>query len=233
MVKVMVVGTFHMESQADVHHLQDTERIHDFGTEFAELVEKFKAFQPTKICVEWESKHQDQLLQYFANWRSGQVTSTNEIVQLAFPLAKASQAELVAIDWMEEGQGLYGFGDIMDELVNQPALQAELERYILEQTDLDKGIAANLRFYNSPQFVAAAQAYYTNVARVGRPGREVGIGWLIWWYQRNLMIFSKLFEQQAVDDRVLILIGASHKGILEQMLADSQQVELVDVNDYL
>lgn len=88
---------------------------------------------------------------------------------------------------------------------------------------------------NSTGYEERTKAYYTNYARIGVDNDYYGLGWLNWWYQRNLIIFANLSElvTKDSDERILLLIGAAHKGILSQMLKDSKMFEVVDTLEYL
>ena len=73
-----------------------------------------------------------------------------------------------------------------------------------------------------------------NYARVGTED-YYGNGWLIWWYQRNLNIFTNTaaLADSENDERILLIIGAAHKGILEQFFQNSLTFEVVDSLSYL
>jgi hypothetical protein len=59
------------------------------------------------------------------------------------------------------------------------------------------------------------------------------MGWLVWWYQRNLIIFANLAELVEPNDKIMLLIGSSHVGILNGLLNDSGLFEVVSAADYL
>lgn len=62
-----------------------------------------------------------------------------------------------------------------------------------------------------------------------------GLGWLMWWYQRNLIQFANLSElaQNGQEERILFLVGSAHNGILSDFLRDSQIFEVADTMAYL
>lgn len=94
----MILGTFHMESQNDIHNLKDTNRITSMQDELSIIVEKLSKYKPTKIFVEFEKKNQDKLDNYYRRYLEDKLLSTNEIVQIAFPLAKKLNCPVIAID---------------------------------------------------------------------------------------------------------------------------------------
>lgn len=227
MKTLTILGTFHMESQNDAHNLNDTERIYEFEAEFKNLISKLARFAPTKIFVEAEKTQQALLEKQFNDYLAGNHQSTNEIVQLAFPLAKQTGAKLLAVDWMEAGVGLVGYGQVAQRLEEDDKLSKELAAFAPYHTNLDKSITENLIHLNSQEEINKSKAFYTNLARVGNPD-YYGVGWLVWWYQRNFNIFANISDYLEDGDRGLLLIGAAHRGILETFFQDSQTVELVE-----
>lgn len=92
------------------------------------------------------------------------------------------------------------------------------------------------RSINSEEYDKNSKALYVNYARVGVKDDYYGMGWLIWWYQRNLIIFANLTELASKgeeEERILLLIGAAHKGILTELLSDSALFEVVNTLEYL
>jgi len=72
------------------------------------------------------------------------------------------------------------------------------------------------------------------MARIGINDGYKGMGWLIWWYQRNLIILAHLSQMiEDSNDRIFLLIGAGHVGILTNFLNESGLFEVVDPLDYL
>lgn len=51
----------------------------------------------------------------------------------------------------------------------------------------------------------------------------------IWWYNRNLRIFRKLQQiTENSDDRILIIIGNGHAGVLRQLIESSPEYEFIE-----
>lgn len=241
MNKIMILGTFHMQGSCDVHG----EAVKDIFSErrqkeIEELLDKIKQYQPTKIAVEVERKKDELLNQQYVDYLNQQKQLTqNEVHQIAFRLAKQLEHEKIyAIDWMEQGVSIRGCGECITYLTEkEPGLYEEISKYECEDIKLehDTTIVDVYQKINSLEYEEMTQAYYTNYARIGVEDDYYGLGWLNWWYQRNLIIFANLSElvTQDSDERILLLIGAAHKGILSQMLRDSKVFEVVNTLEYL
>lgn len=160
--KILVLGTFHMAG-ADDFHGEKRDGIFSEQTqhEIVQLRSRLAAFHPTKIAVEWEKSAQPSLDRTYGAYLNGRFDLTeNEIFQIAFPLAKElGQQRLYAVDWMERGVGIRGYGDIYEYTEqNQPALFTQLQQW--EMTTEGGGILDTLRKLNGPEAEAATKAYY-------------------------------------------------------------------------
>lgn len=241
MNKIMILGTFHMEGSCDVHgEKQEGISTERWQKEIQELLDRIKKLNPTVIAVEVE-KRVNELLQgkYNAYLESDVLERENEVYQIAFRLAKQlGHKKVVGVDWMEEGVSQRGCGDVLTYLEEKESeLCEELKRYVGALVKLDEKttILDAYRKMNSKEELEKSLAYYVNYARIGIKEGYYGLGWLLWWYQRNLIIFANLSELVKTDseERILLLIGAVHRGILTEMLADSKLFEVVDVLEYL
>ncbi len=120
MKELMILGTFHMESNSDIRNTLGTEKLEQMHDETDLLVEKLSAFKPTKIFVEIEKQDQPELNKTYEMFLENKVDSSNEVVKIAFPLAKKNGANIAAIDWMEQGAAIRGCSDVVDELDKYP-----------------------------------------------------------------------------------------------------------------
>lgn len=159
--------------------------------------------------------------------------------RLAFPIAKAAGLKTVeCVDWMKLTGAEHSCGEVFERMVTtQPALAEELAQYQTRavQPDLTQECVRDAyRRYNAPEFAEDCLALYVNLARVGAE-EYYGTGWLNWWYRRNLNIFANLcaLAEGRQDERVLLLIGGAHKGILEQFIQNSRAFVQDDVLRYI
>jgi hypothetical protein len=72
------------------------------------------------------------------------------------------------------------------------------------------------------------------MAKVGQEANYVGANLVASWYERNLKIFANLTRIiTSEEDRILVIIGVGHVKLLLDLIADSQQFVLAQVQDYL
>ena len=237
MNQIMVLGTFHMQSKNDIKNFQQTDKVLNFENEIIQLVDAIATFNPTHIAVEQRKTSQSQLDAKYSDYFKFGSTEPNEVVQIGFRLAKQLGLDQVhAVDWMELGAVQHSCGEVIDYLNRyQPKLSAELAAFEDPSVDLEKETLRDVYVrLNSADYSKNTLAYYMNYARIGSD-EYYGNGWLIWWYQRNLNIFTNTAALVEGEDekRILLLIGSAHKGILEQFFQNSQVFEVVDAAAYL
>jgi len=129
MKQLMILGTFHMESQLDVTKTEHMELLHEMGDEINLLVEKIAQYQPTKIFVEIPKTQQKPLDLAYQRFLAGEASSSSEVVKVAFPLAQRAKSPIYAVDWMEWGAGVRDCGDVMEELEKDPSLKKEINQF--------------------------------------------------------------------------------------------------------
>ena len=72
------------------------------------------------------------------------------------------------------------------------------------------------------------------IAQIGKGTDYIGIDWLRWWYQRNLIIYSNLAKiTNSPDDRTLLIIGGAHIHPVSQFIKESGMMDVVPAMAYL
>lgn len=238
--KVMVLGTFHMRYTPDLHRVEfDNLLSPERQGEIREVVECLKNFKPTKIAFEVVKEKNDLLNGEYQQYINGELElKVDEIHQLGFQTAaELKHQNIYAVDWMES-VGNRAISQVFDWAKNE---QPELYRLIDEkyrsklQFDLnDKSIFDLIYNYNEEKFFKKQHEMYMQVARIGKSIEYVGIDWVRWWYQRNLIIYSNLAQiTNSSSDRTLLIIGAAHIYLVLQFLKESGLFNVVSVNEYL
>ena len=97
----------------------------------------------------------------------------------------------------------------------------------------EKRIDELIRSLNEEKYIKKQHEMYMHIARIGRGSDYVGIDWMRWWYQRNLILFANLAEISSSNDRVLLIIGAAHVHLVAQFLKESGLFEIVSVSEFL
>ena len=234
--KVLLVGTFHMSQITDDMYNTEVDNLLSATRqqEIRKVIDMLKHFKPTKVAVEVVTEDEEAINKRYKEYVAGQFQlKVNECYQLGFRIAsELGHERIYPIDWMERGVGSRPYGEVYDwAKTNQPKLFNEIFSGSHFKTDTNKTILEMYRICNNPDEIKKSHESYINIARIGNMREYVGIDWLIWWYQRNLIIFSNLSRlATSKDDRILVIIGSSHIYLLDQFLRESNVVELADVN---
>jgi hypothetical protein len=236
--KIMVVGCFHMAGHTDLRGVDAGNIFSDDNQkEITLITNNLKNYGATKIAVEVEKVNNDAMNKKYHAYINGNFSLTsNEVHQIGFRFAnELNHKQLYAIDWMERGAATRPYGDVYEYSKNN---QPELHRFFEECEDFQAknpshSISDIFRFINSEPYIKKTVEMYVNHAKIGVADDYYGMGWLVWWYQRNLIIFANLAELVEPNDKIMLLIGSSHVGILNGLLNDSGLFEVVSAADYL
>lgn len=233
----MVVGSMHLESDINMVN-------HDFGdvrapqrqAEIEDIVARLARYGPTKVALEVPARAQERLAGEYAAMRAGGAPPTaSEVHQIGLRLAARLGHEAVfAVDWMET-VGNRAVSEVYDwARDHQPELYAELMAALSRRASAtESGLLSHLRQLNDPARDLPVHRAYLQLARVGEGLDYVGVDWLRWWYQRNLIVAVNVARLCAPGERVLVLFGADHRYLLTQLLRESGLWHLEEVVGYL
>lgn len=190
--------------------------------------------------MEVAADQEESLNECFRKYLAGNLMlGPNEVHQFGFRLAAALGHErLYAVDWME-WTGTRSVGEVYRWAQQN---QADLFESIRETSEwaqsslapATKSVLELLRTCNHPEYVMRTHQMYVNLARVAQGTDYVGLGWLRWWYERNLAVFANVSRIVApIGDRVLIMFGAAHTHLIAQFLRESGMFKVEMGFDYL
>lgn len=120
--------------------------------------------------------------------------------------------------------------------IEQPELSNFIDEEYISKLQLgleDKSIFEMIYKYNEENFNQKQHEMYMQIARIGKDVEYVGIDWVRWWYQRNLIIYSNLAEITSLSsDRTLLIIGSAHVYLISQFLKESGLFDVVTLDAY-
>ena len=241
-VKIMILGVFHFGETPDavavkwndLYSSARQEQIH-------KLVTRLKEFNPNKIMVEHQVSYQDVLNAKFQDYLNGKDTlRSSETYQIGFRLAKSLGLDgVIGVDYKLEMPmvALMNYCEENDEipklhtLINNAAKFAANESERLSSTDLLDFLASmNTEAYDQ----ILRKMYYQDLMGFGGNENEPGIDYTLAWTKRNMMIMKNILKQvDSPDDRMLLIIGSSHRAGLIPLLEARDDIFVVDVNQYL
>lgn len=239
--QVAFLGTFHFAGTSDILSL----KVNDLQTdkrqkEMQELVEAIAKYRPTKVLLEDEygSTKLDSLYQLYLNGKHE--LSINERQQVGFRLAKQSgNAHVYPVDHMTD----LPFGELMEFLQNTGQMEsfnslvANYQKNVMDpqqklyaQLDLTSFFAQA----NSDQEDALNRgAYLEFLSKYVSKDNDIGVRLTTKWWERNFYIMSNIDKVIEPGDRILVFFGGGHTALLKQFYKDRNDVEYVDIIEYL
>ena len=209
--KIMILGTFHMEHSGDLFQTEMDNVLSDKRQkEIRQVIEKVKHYKPTKVAVEVEKKENNQKNKDYQDFLVGNYQlGMNEVDQIGYRIAaELNHPEVYCIDWMERGVATRAAGEVYQwAKINEPDLfqliYGELEG-MFKRNSRYQSILEMYQEINKPEMIKMHQKMYINSARLKSMEEYIGLDWLLWWYQRNLIIFTNVTELIETDDERIL-----------------------------
>lgn len=251
--EVLLVGTFHYNNPgADVAKTKSFDILSENSQRELEQISKdIMVYAPTKIFVEWPYDEQQELDSLYTLYRNGKYFENdslsnfylkNEIFQLAFRTAKANNLEkLYGIDYSDTE---FPYNEVMEDiqLNDQLELKDRIEGTIADLTTdfdnmIDSGASLKKLMYamNTKKFRSTSNDLHNNMFPLaGSPTEFNGVYLTSQWYKRNLYMWS-LVQKYTLnsDQRVMVLVGASHAAMLELFIDGNSNWQVKELEDVL
>jgi uncharacterized protein DUF5694 len=232
--EVLVLGTYHMANPGrDIHNmLADDVMAPKRQGEIAELVEVLKRFRPTRVAIE-RNVGDERTAKDYADYLAGRHELTrNEIEQVGFRLARElGHPAIYPVD--ADGEFPYprlvkyaqATGRSKDLDAISGAFGAEVKaqgEYLASHTVLQA-----LLYINADDKVARELGLHQRMGHLGENGDWAGADLLADWYRRNARIFTNVTRiVESPNERVLVIFGAGHLGLLRQAVATDPTLRL-------
>ncbi|MFZ1688615.1 MAG: DUF5694 domain-containing protein [Flavobacteriales bacterium] len=245
--KVLLVGTFHFEYyDLDAHVTAKDKRVNvrepKRQREMEELVEYIARFKPTAIAVESGANTGYLMKKYRAYLKSDTLTRADEMDQIGFRLMKRFGLDTIhGVDAPALVNDLY---DGPDSLLLRPMLDSIYADWDFTSDDpisrrykalytasddyhVDHTLLQSFLLHNADK--SQDRDYGAYLAGDFKLGQYRGAdGLAMHWYSRNLRIFRNIQELSLKpEDRLLVLYGAGHMGVLRHLFECSTEFDLV------
>lgn len=241
-VRVMVVGTFHLDNPGqDLHNM----KVDDVSTpkrqkELADVAASLLRFQPTAVMV--ESQRRDPgaaTLPRYREYLAGTLApSKSEVVQIGFRLAKAAglkEAFGIDVDGDFPYEAVQKFAEAHGQAALLEGEGAKVDGWLREASGVlaSSTIGATLAWFNQPARIALDNGFYQDMLAVGALDEQPGAALVAAWNKRNFEICARMIQLAKPGDRVVVVFGSGHAYLLRQCVAATPGFELVEPNDYL
>src|SRR5450432_1431200 len=235
--KVLLLGTFHFDNPGlDVAKFENADVMSvKRQLEIRQVLDKLKQFKPDKIFVEVPVTSQQKLDSNLLNYKNEKFTlRATETHQLGYRLAKElNLSTLYAVDYQDAD---FPFDSLMESAAeaNQTKFIADIKSSIdsvqqyFNESLKKYTIGEMLLDQNSKPMVDLQVGFYFNLLIAGKQGNHVGSYLTSEWWRRNMVIYENILKRlTGKEERILVIFGAGHTALLQQMMQYNKNIELV------
>ena len=246
--QVLMIGTFHFENPGlDASKLKSLDiKSVAVQKEIDNIIAVIVKFKPQRVLVEYPYQDQNKLDQLYQDFLAEKIMSglndKSEIYQIGFKSGKA--LGLNKIDAIDYRMNLTGTDSVMKVMT-----QAKQEQLMQAIPEYIKNISSNfnnlvqsgasltdiLLAQNTQTYRNADLGFYTNLlTKAGEPNNFIGADVAAQWYKRNIYMYSLIQKKISPDDqKVMIILGASHIAALEVFFKLNPAYKIVELADVI
>lgn len=241
-IQVLNFGTFHMGYTNDGRTTEFDERNKENQKKVHTIAEMLAVFKPTVIIVEKVPEYNEQLQNEYKNYLSTPdmfFESPGEVELLAYELGRLSGTKKIfGIDHKMGYNWRVGHDieNAIDSIWYNQFFENPMQYYPEVNVNEDSlSLLDKLKLTNHDAFLD--YLITVNADMLTHAGTEEGFEGAdeaSKFYQRNLRMYSNLNRiQLKEDDRVFILMGASHTAFFRDFMSRSPKYEMVNTFEYL
>lgn len=233
-IRVLNFGTAHLSQTSDANSSQIDLNDPNEKADLKKLVEKIVEFKPTIICLELEPKNNDYIASTYSEYVKDQTKRLNysdELNSIGLEVARLSGAnQIYGIDSQT------GFDYLtLVEIANKKTADS---LYISQVMDNYQRVNAlkfkeQFRTINTRDYKMETFDLYNFLATQHTTGNQEGVDEIAKFYQRNLKMYSNFNDiEMTENDRVFILLGATHTAYFDVFLENNPKFQLENPNEY-
>ena len=244
--KIFLLGSFHFEyPNLDANKVDKSKQVDILSEqkqkELKKLLDYIALFKPTKICIEAPVKW--SAMEKYRMYKTGKKElGRDEIQQIAFRLMDRFKLDTVySVDASTIADDL---SESKDSTIIKPYIDEIFKDYSFKATPyykkwIEYETEQNLRvplfdyftYFNSQKRFLRDYGYY--LLGEFKNGKYNGADALAtYWYDRNLRILRNIQRiTTSPNDRILVLFGAGHISILDQLLKCTPEYNYIKFDD--
>ena len=241
-IPVLNVGTFHMGYTTDANSTEFDEHNKENIRQVHELAKKIAEFKPTIILVEQEPYKNKRIAAAYSDYLKNpkmKFEKPTEIELLAYEVGRLSGTkQIYGIDYQKDYY--YPLSSALKDQQDTITYKKYGELFSLNEKknkiNEDKMNVAELFWLNNqPDYLDALINYNADLlTTVSVNGYPLGAEQAAKFYERNLWMFANMNNVPITkDDRIFVLMGATHTAFFKDFLRRSQKIREVNTLDYL
>jgi hypothetical protein len=236
---VLIVGAYHFVSKANLVNMEIDDPLSPARqAQIQQLVNRLRAFHPTKVVLEQTSGTSNVEQHYEAYLHDHWTLEASENYQIGFRLARQlglPRIYLIQVDADLDFDSVVAYAKAHDQSYLLDSSRDLNERLNREAMRIQKhGTVLDVyRFYNSEAAIRLNDSSYSYLCRIGDDADFIGADLVAEWHQRNLRMFAKLSRLTGPGERILVLYGQGHAYLLRDFVRQSPDLLLVDAGPLL
>lgn len=236
--KISILAIFHFEQKKlDLHDIEKTPEIDNKAIKDIQgVIDEMGKYKANKIALENNVYDRKIGLDYAEYVAGRHLLDSGEKEQFGFRMAKTyGHKEIYGVD---VHQPMYTLGPALEYVQkNQPRLLpflADDEAIKKLSVALSKmTIAQGIKYVNSEEVEKIHRNLYGALPEAGNAFLNYGAEATAEWYKRNIGIVANLSRLAEPGDRILLVIGHAHKGILRDLIKNNPRLEYVESSTFL
>lgn len=238
-IAVFNMGSFHMgftsdanKTEFDEHNAENIRQVHAIAKAIAE-------FKPTVILVERPASYNTTLQnEYNAYLKNPKMTfeHPSEIQLLAYEVGRLSNTQRIyGVDYKEGYNYMIGRNIKYKDTTTVKGYMGMLDSLDKQYPEDKMTVLDHLKMANHPQYLDMLMNINADMlTHISTEGKAEGAEEAAKFYHRNLVMYSNINQVDLKkEDRVFILMGATHTAFFNMWLQRSPKYKPVNVLDYL
>ncbi len=241
-IKVLNFGTFHMGFTPDENTTEFNERDRENQERVRNVAKMLSEFKPTVIVVETVPEYNEELQKEYAAYLNDaemEFESPSEVELLAYEVGRLSGAtKIYGIDHKMDYN--YRVAREINNAIDSTTVKEYYQNPFSKTPEIDVELDSlplfdKLRMLNHEKFLDFLITINADIlAYAGTESGFEGADEAAKYYQRNLRMYSNLNQLPlTTEDRVFILMGASHTAFFRDFFSRSPKYEIGDTFEYL
>ncbi|MBF8150089.1 hypothetical protein ITJ86_09290 [Winogradskyella sp. F6397] len=233
-IKVLNFGTAHLSQTSDANSSQINLNDPNEKADLKKLVEKIVEFKPTIICLELEPKNNDYIASTFSEYVKDQTKRLNysdELNSIGLEVARLSGTNRI---YGIDSQTGFNYPSLI-EIANKNVADSLYISKVMDNYQKVNALKFKEQFktINTRDYKMETFNLYNVLATQHTTGNQEGVDEITKFYQRNLKMYSNFNDiEMTENDRVFILLGATHTAYFDIFLENNPKFQLENPNTY-
>lgn len=233
-IKVLNFGTAHLSQTSDANSSQINLNDPNEKADLNKLVEKIVKFKPTIICLELEPKNNNYIASTYSKYVKDQTKRLNysdELNSIGLEVARLSGANRI---YGIDSQTGFNYPSLI-KIANKKATDSLYISKVMDNYQKVNALKFKEQFktINTRDYKMETFNLYNFLATQHTTGNQEGVDEITKFYQRNLKMYSNFNDiEMTENDRVFILLGATHTAYFDIFLENSPKFQLENPSKY-